>query len=150
MARRGRLFCVQDALHDDTPRILNLLIQWPELLLLRVLPDAKAAQNFAHTNQQLRAAIWGGEFDLLIRSLLNGALFALLARWFQRRSDKWWASVAYVYFYSTCVLTIKYSLFYQFLTFTKIILPMLLLAILLLRYQKGILRLIFPFKVIAH
>ncbi len=87
------------------------------------------------------SAIWGGEFDLLIRSILNGVLFALLARWFQRRRDKWWASATYVYFYSTSILTIKYSVFYQFSIFTKNIVPMLLFAIILMAYRKGVLRL---------
>ena len=33
------------------------------------------------------SAIWGGEWDLTARSLINGALFALLTRWFLRRQE---------------------------------------------------------------
>lgn len=82
------------------------------------------------------SAIWGGEFDLLVRSLINGAIFALLTRWFLRRREKWWALTIYVYCYATCVLTLKHSLFYHIVPLAQIILPTLLLTVILCRLQK--------------
>jgi hypothetical protein len=82
------------------------------------------------------SAIWGGEMDLLIRSLINGAIFALLTRWFLRRRDKWWALTIYIYCYATCIMTIKYSVFYQLTPLVKVLLPPLLLTEVLFRIQR--------------
>lgn len=83
------------------------------------------------------SAIWGGELDLLVRSLLNGAIFAFLTRWFLCRRDKWWALTIYVYCYATCIMTLKYSVLYQLTPLVRILLPTLLLAGLLFQLQKS-------------
>jgi hypothetical protein len=79
------------------------------------------------------SAIWGGEVDLLIRSLLNGALFAYIVRWFIKKKDIWWAVAIYIYFYATCVMTLKYSIFYQLTPLVRILIPTLLVAALIMR-----------------
>lgn len=71
------------------------------------------------------SAIWGGELDLLLRSILNGAIYAALTRWFIRRSNKWWAITIYIYCYATCIMTLKYSIFYQLPLLIKILLPVI-------------------------
>ncbi len=81
------------------------------------------------------SAIWGGEFDLLVRSLINGAIFALLTRWFLQRQEKWWALTIYIYCYAMCILTIKYSVFYLLIPLLQV-LPVLLLTEVLFRLQK--------------
>jgi len=83
------------------------------------------------------SAIWGGEIDLLIRSLLNGAIFALLTRWFLRRQEKWWALAVYIYCYAMCAMTLKYSILYQLSQLFLVLLPPLLLAAVLFRLQKS-------------
>jgi hypothetical protein len=74
------------------------------------------------------SAIWGGEIDLLLRSLINGGIFAYLVRWFFRRRHQWWALAIYIYCYATCVMALKYSVFYQITPIVKILVPALLLA----------------------
>lgn len=83
------------------------------------------------------SAIWGGELDLLVRSLINGAIFALLTRWFLRRWDKWWALTIYIYCFATCILTLKYSVLYQLSALIKELLPPLLLTAVLFRFQRN-------------
>jgi hypothetical protein len=82
------------------------------------------------------SAIWGGEIDLLLRSFLNGAIFALLMRWFLKRSDRWWALTVYVYCYATCVMTLKYSVLFQLTPLAKIMLPTILLTGLLFKMHE--------------
>ncbi|MDR3670300.1 MAG: hypothetical protein P4L36_05620 [Holophaga sp.] len=77
------------------------------------------------------SAIWGGEIDLAIRSLINGAIFAWLVRWFLKRKDHWWAMAIYAYLYATCVMTLKYSVFYQLTPLVRILVPSLLVAYLI-------------------
>lgn len=72
------------------------------------------------------SAIWGGEIDLLLRSLINGAFFAYLVRWFIRHKDKWWGVTVYIYCYATCILTLKYSVFFHLNPLMKTVLPTLL------------------------
>ena len=81
------------------------------------------------------SGLWGGEPDLAVRGLLNGALFAWLTRWFLRRRGRWWALTIYVYCYATCVLTLKYSVLYQIIPLTRMVLPALLVAGVLLYAQ---------------
>jgi len=83
------------------------------------------------------SAIWGGEMDLFIRSLLNGMLFAFLTRWFLRRREKWWALTIYIYLYATCIVVLKYSVFFQIAPLIRTLLPPLLLAGILIRWQKA-------------
>jgi hypothetical protein len=79
------------------------------------------------------SAIWGGEFDLILRSFINGAFFAILVRWFLARKDKWWALVIYVYCFATCIMTLKYSILYQLSPLIRTLLPPLILTFLLVR-----------------
>lgn len=81
------------------------------------------------------SAIWGGEWDLLARSLINGAFFALLSRWFLRRRDKWWALTVYIFCFATCVMTLKYSVLYQLALLFRVLLPPLLLTQVLFNFQ---------------
>lgn len=81
------------------------------------------------------SAIWGGEWDLLVRALINGALFALLTRWFLRRREKWWALTIYIYCFATCIMTLKYSVLFQLAPLIRVILPSLFLAEVLFRLQ---------------
>ncbi|WP_027714511.1 hypothetical protein [Desulfuromonas sp. TF] len=87
------------------------------------------------------SAIWGGEFDLFIRSLINGALFAMLTRWFLAHRNKWWACTIYIYWYATCVMTLKYSVLYQLIPFTRILIPVLLCTGILFLLQKNLMSL---------
>ena len=72
------------------------------------------------------SAIWGGEIDLFFRSLINGAFFAFILRWFLRHRNKWWGIAIYVYCYATCILTLKYSVFYHLAPLSKTLLPTIL------------------------
>lgn len=74
------------------------------------------------------SAIWGGEADLLIRSLVNGALFAWLVRWFTRHRRTWWAVMIYAFCYATSVMTLKYSVFYHLNPLFKTFLPVVLVV----------------------
>lgn len=74
------------------------------------------------------SAIWGGEVDLFFRGALVGLWYAMLMRWYLRRRDLWWATVIYVYLFATCVLTLKYSVFYQLGPLTRILLPGIVLV----------------------
>jgi hypothetical protein len=69
------------------------------------------------------SAIWGGEVDLVVRSLLSGALYGWLMNWFLRQQSHWWSSVIYAYCFATCVMTLKYSILYQLAPVLKIIVP---------------------------
>jgi hypothetical protein len=82
------------------------------------------------------SAIWGGEFDLFVRSLINGAIFALLTRWFLKRQEKWWALTIYIYCYATCILTLKYSVLFHVTPLVQVILPALLVTEILIRLQR--------------
>lgn len=75
------------------------------------------------------SAIWGGEVDLLLRGLINGAFFAYLVRWFLRHKDRWWGVTIYVYCYATCIMTIKYAIFWHLTPLFKTLLPTLLVVV---------------------
>src|SRR5208283_1638985 len=74
------------------------------------------------------SALWGGEIDLLIRGFINGVLFAFLMRWFARDGGKWQVMTIYVFCYSTCIMCLKYSIFYHLPPLVKIILPVVLIV----------------------
>ena len=74
------------------------------------------------------SAIWGGEVDLLVRSLVNGLFFAYIMRWFLRHRNTWWGLSVYVYCFATCILTLKYSVFLQVGLIEKNVLPTLILV----------------------
>jgi hypothetical protein len=73
------------------------------------------------------SAVWGGEYDLLLRSFINGGFFALIAKLFVCSKSKWWKHVTYIYVYSTCILTLKYSIFYCLTLLFSNLLPALIL-----------------------
>ena len=79
------------------------------------------------------SALWGGELDLLVRSLLNGALFAYLTRWFLRRRENWIAINIYVFCVATCVMTLKYSVLYQAVPIVQTLIPTLVITALMSR-----------------
>jgi hypothetical protein len=80
------------------------------------------------------SALWGGEIDLIIRGLINGTLFAFLMRWFAREGRKWQVMTIYVFCYSTCIMCLKYSIFYHFAPLVRIILPLLLIVSVLVKH----------------
>jgi hypothetical protein len=73
------------------------------------------------------SAMWGGEPDLFARGLINGMFFAYIMRWFLRRKHKWWGLTVYAYCYSTCILTVKYTIFLDLSLVEKNLIPTLLL-----------------------
>ncbi|WP_316811427.1 hypothetical protein [Pedobacter heparinus] len=79
------------------------------------------------------SAIWGGEIDLFFRGLINGMFFAFIMKWFIKRSSKWWSVIIYVYCYATCILTLKYTIFYHLTPLVKTILPVILIVLLIRR-----------------
>jgi hypothetical protein len=83
------------------------------------------------------SGLWGGELDLLVRSLINGALFAGLTRWYFRRRQAWWAITVYVYCYANCILTLKYSVLYLAPPLLRVVLPTVLFTALLLWWENG-------------
>lgn len=74
------------------------------------------------------SALWGGEIDLIVRGLINGILFAFLMRWFARDGGKWQVMTIYTFCYSTCIMCLKYSIFYHLTPLVKIILPLVLIV----------------------
>lgn len=74
------------------------------------------------------SAIWGGGLvDLIIRGCMIGAVFALVAnRIYSGRAGLAWV-VVYVFYFSTAVMTLKYSVLWQLNPLVKTILPILLL-----------------------
>lgn len=74
------------------------------------------------------SALWGGEIDLLVRGLINGALFALVMRWFARDGGKWQVMTIYAFCYATCIMCLKYSIFWHLTPVIKIILPLVLIV----------------------
>lgn len=85
------------------------------------------------------SAIWGGEVDLVLRSLVNGAFFAMLTRWLFRRRHEWWALASYAYCYATCILTLKYGVFYHLIPMVKTVIPVLVIvhAVRVLRWRRS-------------
>jgi hypothetical protein len=74
------------------------------------------------------SALWGAEIDLFLRGIVNGLFFSFLVRWFIKRKSKWWALAIYTYCYATCIMTMKYSVFYQLTPIVKNILPIIILV----------------------
>lgn len=73
------------------------------------------------------SALWGGELDLIIRALINGALFAWIANLFFSRKHDWRMAAIYAFCYSTCVMTLKYSIFYHVNPIVKTLIPCIIL-----------------------
>jgi hypothetical protein len=89
------------------------------------------------------SALWGGEIDLLFRGVLNGAFFAVLMRWFLRYRNRWWGVTIYVYCYATCILTLKYGVFYVLNPIVKNLLPTIVLVAVVRRIRFGVSRPVF-------
>jgi hypothetical protein len=84
------------------------------------------------------SALWGGEIDLAIRGFINGVLFAFLMRWFARAGRRWQVMTIYVFCYSTCIMCLKYSIFYHLAPLVKIILPVVLIvSVLVKNFQRN-------------
>lgn len=90
------------------------------------------------------SALWGGEVDLVIRGLVNGAFFAFLMRWFLRHHHRWWAVTIYVYCYATCILTLKYGVFFLLNPIVKNLLPTIVLVALVRRIKFSVSRPLTP------
>lgn len=87
-------------------------------------PDALAAPTTL--GPIANSAIWGGEFDLLARGLLNGVFFACIVRCFLKWCSRWWCLPLYVFCISFAIINLKYSIFYQLTPLVKTMLPALL------------------------
>ncbi|WKW12475.1 hypothetical protein Strain138_001768 [Pseudogemmatithrix spongiicola] len=74
------------------------------------------------------SALWGGEWDIAVRGLLNGLFFAWIVRAFLRFRDRWWALGVYAYCYATCALALKYSIFVNVQLVEKNLVPAFLLV----------------------
>ena len=75
------------------------------------------------------SALCGGEVNLAIRAIINGIFFAYIARWFIRHQYRWWGVCVYAYCYATCVLTLKYAVFFHLTPLIKTIVPVLSLVL---------------------
>lgn len=74
------------------------------------------------------SALWGGESSLFVQGFINGLMFALLMRWFARHSGSWRVMTVYVFCYSSCIMCLKYSIFWHLVPLEKFILPPILLV----------------------
>ncbi len=83
------------------------------------------------------SALWWGEIDLLVRGLINGMFFAFLMRWFAREGGKWQVMTIYVFCYSTCIMCLKYSIFWHLAPVVKIILPLVFIISVLAKEIQG-------------
>lgn len=83
------------------------------------------------------SALWGGEIGLAILGFINGILFAFLMRWFAREGRRWQVMTIYVFCYSTCIMCLKYSIFWHLAPLVKIILPLLLIVSFLAKDIQG-------------
>src|SRR6266446_1493944 len=83
------------------------------------------------------SALWGGETGLFVQGFINGILFAFLMRWFARDGGKWQVMTIYVFCYSTCIMCLKYSIFWHLAPLVKIILPLLLIVSVLVKNIQG-------------
>jgi hypothetical protein len=74
------------------------------------------------------SAMWGGESFMFVEGLVNGILFAYLMRWFARNGENWQVMTIYVFCYSSCIMCLKYSIFWHLVPLEKIILPLVLVV----------------------
>ena len=75
------------------------------------------------------SAMWGGEFDLFFRGVLNGLFFSFIVNWFIQRRNKFWAVTIYVYCFSFSIITIKYSIFFYLTPIVKELIPTILITV---------------------
>jgi hypothetical protein len=69
------------------------------------------------------SAIWGGEFDLVVRAVMNGWLFAKILGYFLKQIQFWWSYAIYGFCLSTSIMVIKYSVFYHLNPLIKTVIP---------------------------
>ncbi len=122
-------------------------VQWPMFFndfISLVLPNSDVRFNPQHwyarnyfptsevppqTNGPVAdSALWGGEIDLFLRALLNGIFFAWLANTFFAKKYDWRMAAIYVFCYSTCVMSSKYSVLYHLNPLVKTVIPIILLT----------------------
>lgn len=77
------------------------------------------------------SAIWGGEIDLFFRSFINGLIFAWLAKWFSKKSRDWRVFTVYVFCCATCIMCLKYSIFFHLVPVVKIVIPVIFVAMII-------------------
>lgn len=75
------------------------------------------------------SAIWGGNLDLVLRALINGAFFAYIVRWFISRKNKWWAVSVYAFCFATSVMVLKYTVFWHLNPLFKTFVPTILIVV---------------------
>jgi len=83
------------------------------------------------------SALWGGEIGLAILGFIHGILFAFLMRWFARDGGKWQVMTIYCFCFSTCIMCLKYSIFYHLPLLEKVILPVVLIVSVLAKNFQG-------------
>jgi len=83
------------------------------------------------------SALWGGEIGLVVQGFINGISFAFLMRWFAGNGAKWQVMTVYAYCYSTCIMCLKYSIFWHLAPLVKIILPLVVIVSLLAKNIPG-------------
>ncbi|MGE5112794.1 MAG: hypothetical protein ACM3JB_18165 [Acidobacteriaceae bacterium] len=83
------------------------------------------------------SALWGGEFTLFVEGFINGLLFAFLMRWFAKKSGSWRVMAVYVFCYSTCIMCLKYSIFFHLAPLIRTILPSILIISVLAKGIQG-------------
>jgi len=74
------------------------------------------------------SALWGGEIGLFVQGLINGILFAFLMRWFARGGGRWQVMTIYVFCYATCIMCLKYTIFWHLAPVVRIILPLVFIV----------------------
>lgn len=74
------------------------------------------------------SALWGGEIGLFVQGVINGILFAFLMRWFAREGGRWQVMAIYVFCYSTCIMCLKYSIFWHLAPVVRIMLPLVFIV----------------------
>ena len=74
------------------------------------------------------SALWGGEIGLFVQGVLNGIMFAFLMRWFVRDGARWRVMTIYVFCYSSCIMCLKYSIFWHLVPLEKIIFPLIVIV----------------------
>jgi hypothetical protein len=74
------------------------------------------------------SALWGGEICLFVEGFINGMFFAFLMRWFARDGGRWRVMTIYVFCYSSCIMCLKYSIFWHLVPLEKTVLPLVLIV----------------------
>jgi len=83
------------------------------------------------------SALWGGEIGLFVQGFINGVFFAFLMRWFARDCEKWQVMAIYAFCYSTCIMCLKYSIFWHLAPVVRFILPVVFIVSVLAKNIQG-------------